>query len=553
MKAVDLHVHSTRSDGTYTPSELVSYAVQKELRAFALTDHDTIAGIEEAMLASKSQPVEVIPGIEFSTEYMGRDIHIVGLYIPYTDPAFVNRLKDFQDSRILRNQKMCKALQDHGIDITYEKLIATYPDAVITRAHYADYLYRHGYVKSTVEAFERYIGDHAPCFIPREKITPVEAVQFLRSHGAIPILAHPVLYGMNRKALETLVEQLTNAGLIGIEAIYSTYTPSDERDIRAIAKKYSLCISGGSDFHGANIKDIDLATGRGHLFVPEEVLDKLILRNSGDSADTKLLFSDMDGTLLTTDKTLSDSTRFAIDRMIKKGHKLILSSGRPLCNMIATKEALGLDYPGMYMIAFNGAVVYDCDKKEIIFSKPVPEELVQKLFLKAEQFKVQANTYYGDYVMAKGPSAELDFYLKRLNLRPYYSEGLLELKETPPAKVLVISLDNEPGLHALKEYAEKHYSKELVAEFSASFLLEFYHPQAGKGNALRFLANHLHVPLANTYAIGDQENDISMIQAAGTGIAMKNATPKVQEAASEITKYDNDHDGVAGIIEKYLN
>ena len=280
MNIVDLHVHSIRSDGSMTPEELVDYAVEKGLSAFALTDHDTVDGIPAALSRAKKWEekgvqIEVIPGIEFSTEYRGKDIHIVGIDIDYEADFFKKYLTDFVNSRIWRNQKMCKNLQSAGIDISYEKLTAEFPDSVITRAHYARFLHGHGYTSSMKEAFERYVGDHTKYFVPREKVTPVQAVELILKAGGIPILAHPVLYGLGKTALDTLVAKLKDAGLIGIEAVYSTYTPSDERDIKALALKYDLAISGGSDFHGKAKPDIDLAIGRGKLFVHEDILKGL--------------------------------------------------------------------------------------------------------------------------------------------------------------------------------------------------------------------------------------------------------------------------------------
>lgn len=291
---IDLHVHSTRSDGTYTPTELVDYAIEKGLTAFALTDHDTIDGLEEALsyadklkeqgctgtascssTAPTPQVPEIIPGIELSTEYQGRDVHILGLYIDYRNGQFLQKLQEFVDSRITRNEKMCRLLQEHGISISYETLLAEFPDAVITRAHYARYLISRGYVKSIQEAFDRYVGDHAACYVPREKVTPVQAVELILDAGGIPILAHPILYRMSNAHLEQLTAELTEAGLMGIEAIYSTYKPAEERQIRALASKYGLRLSGGSDFHGSNKPGLDLGTGYGKLYVPDDILIKL--------------------------------------------------------------------------------------------------------------------------------------------------------------------------------------------------------------------------------------------------------------------------------------
>lgn len=284
MEIVDLHVHSTKSDGSFTPSELVSYAIEKGLSAFALTDHDTTEGIEEAFAAAAAAPdpsVRVIPGIEFSTEYEGRDIHILGLDIRWRDPLFQEQLKAFQDSRSLRNEKMCKKLNDAGIAITYTALLEAYPDAVITRSHYADYLCRHGYVGSSREAFERYIGDHCPCFVPREKVTPFQAVELVLQTGGIPVLAHPVLYRLSAENLDRLTARLKESGLIGLEAIYSTYSSGEEKKMRALARKYGLLPSGGSDFHGSNKPNLDLATGYGSLYIPASVWEDLRAAHQG--------------------------------------------------------------------------------------------------------------------------------------------------------------------------------------------------------------------------------------------------------------------------------
>ena len=276
MKIVDLHVHSNKSDGTCSPSELVDLAIQKGLSAFALTDHDTTAGLDEAIEYAKDRDIEVVPGIEFSTEYQGRDIHVLGLAIDYKAPVFADRLQAFVDSRIGRNRKMCRNLTEAGIDISYEKLMAAYPGAVITRAHYARYLLDHGYVKSLPEAFERYVGDHCPYFVPREKVTPVQAVQLIRQAKGIPVLAHPTLYHMGTDALQKLVSSLTEAGLVGLEAVYSTYSAGEEREMRQLALRNGLLISGGSDFHGSNKPGLELATGyHGKLVIPYDIWERL--------------------------------------------------------------------------------------------------------------------------------------------------------------------------------------------------------------------------------------------------------------------------------------
>ena len=274
---IDLHVHSTCSDGTLSPTELVDYAIQKGLSAFALTDHDCVEGLDTILSYAKSLPnaPEIIPGIELSTDENGQEVHMVGLFIDHHNPEFNQYLQEFIESRTTRNKKMCHLLQEHGMNITYEELEAEFPGAVLTRAHYAKLLLKHGYVKSIKEAFERFLGDHCPCYVSREKITPVMAIDLIKKAGGLAILAHPILYHMSDARLDALVQKLKEAGLTGIEAIYSTYSPAEERQIRKLSTKYDLLLSGGSDFHGENKPGLDLGTGYGKLYVPEEVLTKL--------------------------------------------------------------------------------------------------------------------------------------------------------------------------------------------------------------------------------------------------------------------------------------
>lgn len=272
---VDLHVHSNKSDGSISPSDLISEARKKGLTAFALTDHDTVEGIEEAIKAAENADVRVIPGIELSTEYEGKDIHIVGLFIDKEQSAFRKKIQEFVDSRILRNQKMCQKLTEAGCPLTYEELVGEFPDSVITRAHYAQILLKKGYTKSLKEAFERYIGDRGPCFVPREKITPEDGIKLILSAKGIPVLAHPLLYKMGEERLQKLIDRLKNAGLQALEAIYSTYTPSEEKQMCELAKRNGLLISGGSDFHGNAKPGLEIGTGYGKLYVPEEILSNL--------------------------------------------------------------------------------------------------------------------------------------------------------------------------------------------------------------------------------------------------------------------------------------
>lgn len=274
-RKIDLHVHSTSSDGSYTPSQLVKLAEEKKLAAFALTDHDTVSGIEEAMEAARESSVEVVPGIEFSTRYENRDIHILGLDIDYQDVRFQENLENFRASRKIRNQKMIQKLQEHQVKISEELMKEKFPDCVCTRAHIAKFLEEEGYVSSKQEAFDRYLGERACCYVPREKADPYQAIKMIHESKGIAALAHPLLYGFSRKHLEEVVNRLRQAGLDAIEALYSCNRPAETQEMIQLAKQYHLKITGGSDFHGTFKQGLNMGDGYGNLEVPYSVLENL--------------------------------------------------------------------------------------------------------------------------------------------------------------------------------------------------------------------------------------------------------------------------------------
>ena len=272
---IDLHVHSSCSDGTYTPTQLVDYAIKKGLRAIALTDHDTTDGISEAIDAARHTSLTIIPGIELSAAYQGKDIHILGFNIDPDNLHFRERLKTFQKARDQRNRTVIQRMQEQGLQITWEDMIKNFPDSVWTRAHFARFLMETEQVHTLAEAFNRFLGDHAPCFVPRKMISPFGAIQLIHEGGGKAVLAHPLLYHLSKDQLEELTTLLANAGLDGIEAIYSTNRGMDETNLRLLAKKHGLFITGGSDFHGSNKPSIDLGCGKGNLKIPASLLEHL--------------------------------------------------------------------------------------------------------------------------------------------------------------------------------------------------------------------------------------------------------------------------------------
>jgi len=274
-KYIDLHVHSNESDGTLTPTEVIALAKKQNLAAIALTDHDTIDGLHEAGKAAAETDIELIPGIELSTDYNGTEVHMLGYYIDIENKDFLHKLSHFRNKRDERNVKMTEKLQNAGFDITYDALVAAFPDSVLTRAHFARFLYDSGQVKDMDTVFRKYIGNNCSCYVPREKITPFAAIDLIHAGGGLAYFAHPVLCHMNYDRLDAFIKSMKEHGLTGLEAVYSTYLPGDERNMRRFAEKYDLLISGGSDFHGSNKLLIQLGTGKGNLHIPYEFLQNM--------------------------------------------------------------------------------------------------------------------------------------------------------------------------------------------------------------------------------------------------------------------------------------
>lgn len=540
---VDLHVHSNRSDGTLTPTELVDYACSKGLSAFALTDHDTTDGLKEAMEYAGDKGIEVIPGIEFSTEYESKDIHILGLYIDYNQKEFREHIQEFVDSRILRNKKMCQNLTEAGINISYEALTEEFPDSTITRAHYARFLLDHGYVKSLPEAFERYVGDHCPYYVPRQKVTPTQAVELILKANGVPILAHPILYHMSERRLDKLVSELKEAGLMGIEAVYSTYTASEERQIRALAQKYNLLISGGSDFHGSNKPKLDLAVGYGKLYIPSSILDDI------KKARIRLVFCDLDGTLLNKECQVTPRTREAIAQMVKKGHKLIITSGRPLDSILEVKEQAGLNYPGMLIISDNGSIVYDCDSNRRLADHRIPAEEIRYLTDEAKKMGIYCHGYTDTGIVTCERTEELSFYTGKIHLPVTIVNDIADALYEGSSKLMVINLSNHQKLEDFRTHIAPYCTGRIQAVFSNPAYLELLPFNAGKGNGVRFVCEYFHIPQEHTYGCGDAENDISMLKAVGTAVAMYNADENVKKIADIVTKEDNNNDGLVPLFE----
>lgn len=563
MEIVDLHVHSTASDGTMTPSDLVDYALSKNLKAFALTDHDSVDGIEEALKKAEElrligQQIEVIPGIELSTDYYGKDVHIVGLFIDYKSKYLKERINNFRINRTKRNREMCLKCTEHGMPISLEELEETFKGAVLTRAHYAKYMQMKGYVKSVKEAFDRFLGDRKPCFVSRKKMSPARAIEIIRRSGGFPVLAHPVLYGFSNSVLDGLVAHLKDVGLLGIEAIYSTYTQSDERSMRDIAKKYSLCISGGSDFHGTNKTDIDLATGKGKLFIPDEVLENIrskyfeIKKTENSFYLPKILFTDLDGTLLDDNKKISGYTYDVFKEWTEKGNYIALCSGRDINSVDAVYKELGFDsLNNFYLIGYNGGQIVNAKSGMTIYSSGIRIEAVEYIEKLALQMDVHLQTYTDTHIVTHEPDEEIEYYGKVIKTPVKYSSRLsLELSKEP-CKCLAIELHDKAKLEAFRvkmlEYAKVNG---LSLMYSSDYYLEIIPSDSGKGASVRKLIELMDVKGIISVGAGDQQNDVSMLEVCDIAIAMKNATDELKNKANLVTEFDNNESGLAKELAK---
>ena len=283
MKYIDLHVHSNASDGTLSPSQVVSLAIEQNLSAIALTDHDTLRGIKEAKLAAKKAKedganLNVIAGVEISVAYKGKDIHILGLLLDENNTKLNNVLEKAVQERNERNEKMAANLRKAGINITVEDLKKEAGDAVITRAHFAKYIAEHGYTANKEEAFKLYLSPKGPYYVPRNFLEPEFAISLIHEAGGIAVLAHPLLYHYSLEEIHTLIKYLVDLGLDGIEVIYSMNEENEEETLQNLASQYGLLITGGSDYHGSNKPQIQIGKGRGNLAIPYEILEKIELR-----------------------------------------------------------------------------------------------------------------------------------------------------------------------------------------------------------------------------------------------------------------------------------
>jgi len=268
MKA-DLHLHTTASDGSLAPQELVRLAVDQGMDVIAITDHDCVDGIAPALEEAQYFPrLQVVPGVEVSTDVARGEVHVLGYFIDYLDPSFAGTLERLRDSRQLRAQKMIEKLSSMGIDIEWERVKQVAGSGSIGRPHIAKVMLERGYVSSFKEAFAKYISRDGPAYVEREKLTPEEVVDLIVKAEGLPVLGHP----SEIEDLEDLVSRLQRVGMVGIEVYYAGYSKQVTGYLASLASKYHLLATGGSDYHGT---DNPTETQMGGVTIPRECVERL--------------------------------------------------------------------------------------------------------------------------------------------------------------------------------------------------------------------------------------------------------------------------------------
>lgn len=273
-KYIDLHTHSLKSDGSMTPTEVVEEAKRAGLAAIALSDHDTVDGVREAVEAGMKLGVEVIPAIEFSVKSK-TETHILGYFIDIENPDLLETLKEVVDLRIERNHVTCQRLNELGFDITLEEVRALAPNNFVGRAHFARVMMDKGYISSVKEGFDKYmsVGKYAYC--ENQRLSARQAIELIAKCGGVSFLAHPHLTKLPDDELKEFLKELKGYGLCGLEGYYTDYTPEMQEKYQSLAQELGLMISGGTDFHAKMKPHISIGTGLGNMKIPYSVIENI--------------------------------------------------------------------------------------------------------------------------------------------------------------------------------------------------------------------------------------------------------------------------------------
>jgi predicted metal-dependent phosphoesterase TrpH len=280
--SIDLHIHTTASDGTFTPAQVVSHAHRLKLKAIAITDHDTVAGSKEAMLSGIPPSLEFLTGVEISATppsfYPGSgSFHLLGYSIRLDDPQLNRTLEKLQQARKNRNPAIINRLNELGISITLDEVRREAGEGQLGRPHIAQLMVKKRAVASIDEAFDRFLGTGKPAYVDKQRVECFQAIEIILAAGGVPVLAHPGLLDYKTdNQLDELIGELKKAGIQGVEVYYSGHTPDQTRLYAELAKRHDLLMTGGSDFHGTIQPEIEMGSGQGDLIVPYELFEKLI-------------------------------------------------------------------------------------------------------------------------------------------------------------------------------------------------------------------------------------------------------------------------------------
>ena len=276
---IDLHTHSTASDGTDTPERIVELAAAVQCSAVALTDHDTLSGLGRARRRADELEVELVRGCEVSCAFRGGSAHVLTYFVDGDEGPLQDELGRLRRDRVARNRQLAARLVELGLPLTYDEVVAEAAgEDSVGRPHFAAVLTRNGATSSVADAFDRWLGTGRPAHIPKARLAPAEAASLARASGAVAVLAHPLTLGLTPTELSSALAELAEAGFAGVEAMYGRYTLDERAALTALARRHDLVATGGSDHHGSVKSDLTVGTGRGDLKVPDKVLERLAAR-----------------------------------------------------------------------------------------------------------------------------------------------------------------------------------------------------------------------------------------------------------------------------------